>query len=128
MLDVLARVEAQPVVGIEPLNVLIHESVVEIGQGQSQCRLRLGNLLGAPRPGWSHTIEKSGRSYETWYYKRTDGGVASITFVDDTIVTVRPSGNAPELRCYVEAKTDEKAQALLAEMLERLRAAVGAGV
>ena len=45
-----------------------------------------------------------------------------------TIVTVRPSGNAPELRCYVEAKTDEKAQALLAEMLERLRAAVGAGV
>lgn len=52
----------------------------------------------------------------------TDG--ARLTFVDDTIVTVRPSGNAPELRCYVEAKTDEKAQALLAEMLERLRAAV----
>ena len=52
----------------------------------------------------------------------TDG--ARLTFVDDTIVTVRPSGNAPELRCYVEAKSDEKAQALLAEMLESLRAAL----
>ena len=40
-------------------------------------------LLGAPRPGWTHTLEKGTTRYETWYYQRTDGGLASVGFVDD---------------------------------------------
>lgn len=31
-----------------------------------------------------------------------------IYFDDDTIVHLRPSGNAPELRCYTEAKSEKK--------------------
>lgn len=60
------------------------ERFAQLSKGMSKDEVR--DLLGAPRPGWSHTIEKSGRSYETWYYKRTDGGVASVAFVDETIL------------------------------------------
>jgi phosphomannomutase len=54
----------------------------------------------------------------------TDG--ARVTFDDDVIITVRPSGNAPELRCYVEAESDERAREILAMMLTKLRAGLDA--
>ncbi len=49
---------------------------------------------------------------------------ARVTFAAGEIVTVRPSGNAPELRCYVEADSAARAEGLLAEMLSRLRVRV----
>ena len=54
---------------------------------------------------------------------RTDG--VRMTFSSGRIVTVRPSGNAPELRCYVEAEGQAIADALLADALARLRVALG---
>ncbi|MCE2563546.1 phosphomannomutase [Komagataeibacter sp. FNDCF1] len=42
----------------------------------------------------------------------TDG--LRMTFEDGDVVHLRPSGNAPELRVYVEASTPERAQTLLA--------------
>ena len=45
----------------------------------------------------------------------TDG--LRITFKGGDIVHLRPSGNAPELRCYAEADTESRAQALVAETL-----------
>ncbi len=56
----------------------------QLSKGMSREEVR--DLIGSPRPGWIHRIEKAGRSYETWYFKRTDGGLASISFVDDTIL------------------------------------------
>ncbi|WP_413720198.1 phosphomannomutase [Silicimonas sp. MF1-12-2] len=53
---------------------------------------------------------------------QTDG--ARMAFSSGRIVTVRPSGNAPELRCYVEAESQAAADALLADALSRLRAAL----
>ncbi len=41
---------------------------------------------------------------------RTDG--LRITFENDEVVHLRPSGNAPELRCYNEASSVERAEAL----------------
>lgn len=41
-------------------------------------------------------------------------------FDDQTIVHLRPSGNAPELRCYTEAESEQKAQAILNQTLEKL--------
>lgn len=52
----------------------------------------------------------------------TDG--ARMTFADGRVLHIRPSGNAPELRCYAEAATSEQANALLSEALENLRRAV----
>lgn len=46
---------------------------------------------------------------------QTDG--LRITFASGEVLHLRPSGNAPELRCYTEAGTVERAQAMNAECL-----------
>ena len=43
-----------------------------------------------------------------------------VTLTDGRIIHFRPSGNAPEMRCYVEAETAEQAQALLEQGLDRI--------
>jgi phosphomannomutase len=48
----------------------------------------------------------------------TDG--FRVSFSSGDIVHLRPSGNAPELRCYAEADTQEKAQSLCDHCLERV--------
>jgi len=48
----------------------------------------------------------------------TDG--LRATFASGDIVHLRPSGNAPELRCYTEASTQEKAEALCRACLDRI--------
>ncbi len=45
-----------------------------------------------------------------------------VTLEDRRIVHFRPSGNAPEMRCYVEAGTEDEAKALLHEGLILIRA------
>jgi phosphomannomutase len=49
----------------------------------------------------------------------TDG--LRATFSSGEIVHLRPSGNAPEMRCYTEATTAERAQTLNAEALDLVR-------
>ena len=49
---------------------------------------------------------------------RTDG--LRITFANDEIIHLRPSGNAPEFRCYTEAATDERARQLNSLALEKV--------
>ena len=49
----------------------------------------------------------------------TDG--VRMTGADGSVLHYRASGNAPELRCYVEAGSDEEASRLLAEGLARAR-------
>ena len=51
---------------------------------------------------------------------RTDG--LRITFANDEIIHLRPSGNAPEFRCYTEAASDERARRLNSLALEKIRA------
>jgi phosphomannomutase len=45
-----------------------------------------------------------------------------VTLTDGSVIHFRPSGNAPEMRCYVEAKDEAAANTLLAEGLKRIRA------
>ena len=60
---------------------------------------------------------------------RVLGGVAAIDYTDGVryrfengeIVHLRPSGNAPELRCYTEADSAERAAEINAECIEVLR-------
>ncbi|KDC54839.1 MULTISPECIES: phosphomannomutase [unclassified Pseudoalteromonas] len=44
-----------------------------------------------------------------------------ITFLDGQIIHLRPSGNAPELRCYAEADTYLKATQLVSNSLEKVQ-------
>ncbi len=50
---------------------------------------------------------------------QTDG--LRITLADDSIIHLRPSGNAPELRCYTEASTPQHAQQLLKASLNQIK-------
>ncbi|MEO0945704.1 MAG: phosphomannomutase [Pseudomonadota bacterium] len=49
----------------------------------------------------------------------TDG--VRLTFDTARVVHIRPSGNAPELRCYVEAESSEAASEVLVSVLDSLR-------
>ena len=53
-------------------------------------------------------------------YDTTDG--LRITFANEDIIHLRPSGNAPELRCYTESNSERAAKTLLHQALERLHA------
>ncbi|WP_337841000.1 phosphomannomutase [Rheinheimera sp.] len=50
----------------------------------------------------------------------TDG--LRLTLSNGDILHLRPSGNAPELRCYVESGHPQRAAALVSEVLSRLKA------
>lgn len=43
------------------------------------------------------------------------------TLADRRVLHLRPSGNAPEMRCYVEAENREDAEVLLRTGLDRIR-------
>lgn len=49
----------------------------------------------------------------------TDG--LRVTLADGRVIHLRPSGNAPEMRCYVEASDEQSAARLLADGLALLR-------
>jgi phosphomannomutase len=50
---------------------------------------------------------------------RTDG--LRATLASGEIVHLRPSGNAPEMRCYTEAASGARAKALMEAALEQVR-------
>jgi phosphomannomutase len=54
---------------------------------------------------------------------RTDG--LRVTLASGEILHLRPSGNAPEFRCYTEAATEERARAMNARALAILRQVAG---
>ncbi|MDT9701975.1 phosphomannomutase, partial [Streptomyces sp. P17] len=49
----------------------------------------------------------------------TDG--LRITLSDNSIFHLRPSGNAPELRCYAEAQSYDQAQAIVNQVLAKVQ-------
>lgn len=56
---------------------------------------------------------------EETHVDRTDG--LRVTFQGGDVVHLRPSGNAPEFRCYVEANSPARAQELLQHHLAQLK-------
>ena len=56
------------------------------------------------------------------HHDLTDG--LRVTFADGAIVHLRPSGNAPELRCYAETDDPATATALVKRMLTRAEGAL----
>ncbi|SFB51103.1 phosphomannomutase [Rhizobium sp. NFR07] len=55
-------------------------------------------------------------------HNKTDIDGLRVTLSDGNVVHLRPSGNAPEMRCYVEAKNEQAASNLLNATLEIIRA------
>ncbi|NUP04841.1 MAG: phosphomannomutase [Polyangiaceae bacterium] len=75
------------------------------------ARIRAEGIEGARRAFVGDT--EAARSFDT-----TDG--LRLVLASGDVVHVRPSGNAPELRCYTEAASDARAAQLLDETLGRL--------
>jgi phosphomannomutase len=50
---------------------------------------------------------------------RTDG--LRIVFANEEIIHLRPSGNAPEFRCYSEASTEKRAREIVADALAKIQ-------
>ena len=71
---------------------------------------------------WSESFEKApldlGGRKKVSVLDSTDG--LRWVFDDKTVLHIRPSGNAPELRCYVEAGSDFEANQLLQELMAAL--------
>lgn len=57
----------------------------------------------------------AGRAEETGI-DLTDG--LRVSFADGSVIHLRPSGNAPEFRCYAEAETAARAEMLMRETLQ----------
>lgn len=71
----------------------------------------------------------SGANDRRAFFGRAEAGLGTtdglrLTFDDGSIVHLRPSGNAPELRCYVETGDAARSRDLLSSMLSRLREAL----
>ncbi len=81
------------------------------------AQARIAELADSPEAIEQQFGALCGKVRET---DRTDG--LRIHFENDEIVHLRPSGNAPELRCYNEAASPERAAALNADCLASLAA------
>lgn len=75
----------------------------------------LEQVLQAPA-GFFDQVGLTGR--EILNVNQTDG--VRLTLDDESVIHLRPSGNAPELRCYVESDSPESATALLRQVLDNL--------
>lgn len=53
----------------------------------------------------------------------TDG--LRVSFADGSVIHLRPSGNAPEFRCYAEAETAARAEVLMRETLQAVAKRLG---
>lgn len=68
----------------------------------------------------SDLLEKFGlKDLKVVEVNQTDG--ARFTLDNNTIIHLRPSGNAPELRCYVETDNQQEADKLVTQVLTSIR-------
>jgi len=80
-----------------------------------KSRALLARLL-ADTPALAQTLAPDAGAVA--HINQTDG--LRVTLANGDIVHLRPSGNAPELRCYAEASTAERAKVLCDGCLARL--------
>jgi phosphomannomutase len=77
---------------------------------------KISELLAGGKAAIQRTFPELGELAEL---NQVDG--LRMTFQSGEVLHVRPSGNAPELRCYVEADSEERASALLGYGLSTLK-------
>lgn len=88
---------------------------------------RLANCPTHASQKFLQTLSQTPQRYTAWFEQQqpvtmdlTDG--VRLSFANHEIVHFRASGNAPELRCYCEADTPERAQQLTTHLMAHLAA------
>jgi hypothetical protein len=69
-----------------------HEKLVALEKGMSQHDV--ARLLGKPIPGWTITNDRPDSTIESWYYRRTGGGIAGVYFRDGVLFAAEENSQA----------------------------------
>ncbi len=108
----LARAEGCP---LSALHALLPARITASDRLEAVAQATSTELLSKLRQESAHTFSYHPEGLAAVGRDDTDGH--RMTYPDGMIVHLRPSGNAPELRVYVEAESDVRAQTLLAHAL-----------
>lgn len=68
------------------------EKLLALQKGMSQRDVV--HLLGKPIPGWQIRNERPDSTIESWYYHRTDGGIAGVYFRDGALFAAEEDSQA----------------------------------
>ncbi|MDR7119381.1 phosphomannomutase [Rheinheimera soli] len=79
-------------------------------------------LLSKAAMNAEHFVSALGLDTKVLSVDTTDG--LRVTLTNGDIVHLRPSGNAPELRCYAESVSEQKAKALVGKVLAKVLALI----
>jgi phosphomannomutase len=110
------RLAVEEGVRVSALRTALPARYTANGRLQGVERARMVELLEALPPDWLAEVVA---------IDRRDG--VRLTLPGEEIVHLRPSGNAPEMRVYVEAVSEERAEALRDRWLVSLTERAGLG-
>lgn len=68
------------------------EKLLLLEKGMSHRQV--ANLLGKPMPGWTAKRQRRDAVLESWYYRKTDGGVAGVYFRDGELFAAEENSQA----------------------------------
>jgi hypothetical protein len=60
-----------------------HEKLLLLRKGMTQSEV--ASILGKPIPGWTVSIAREGSITDSWYYRRRDGGLAGVHFINGSL-------------------------------------------
>jgi hypothetical protein len=69
-----------------------HEKLMALQKGMSQREV--AHLLGKPIPGWQLRNDRPDSTIESWYYRRSEGGIAGIYFRDGSLFAAEENSQA----------------------------------
>lgn len=69
-----------------------HEKLLTLQKGMSQRQV--AGLLGEPVPGWQVRNDRPDSTIESWYYRRTGGGIAGVYFRDGALFAAEENSQA----------------------------------
>ncbi len=104
--------------GIVPLVKDVSTRFTDSDRIQNFARERSLNILAKADGNESWLLKKLGYSDEVVSISKVDG--LRMTLANGDIIHIRPSGNAPELRCYAESVTMERATSIVENVLEKI--------
>ncbi|TMP45712.1 phosphomannomutase [Pseudoalteromonas citrea] len=104
---------------LQNISALLSQQLLEDAKQNPQEFLKKFGTSIPQRTNTPMNEELNGKEFSNIKLNTLDG--LRMYFNDKEYVHIRPSGNAPELRCYVEASSKQRAQDLLSTVIKSLK-------